>query len=77
MCDPSEAMGFFGRLLVALGLAKKKVRPRIYLTAPVPASRRAVPSPQSFRTIPVDPRAFPPRSSIAEEPAGHGIGQRW
>ena len=29
MCDPSEAMGFFGRLLVALGLAKT-VRPRIY-----------------------------------------------
>ena len=31
MCDPSEAMGFFGRLLVALGLAKKKVHPRMTL----------------------------------------------
>lgn len=27
--DPTEAMGFFGRLMVALGLAKKKVRRRI------------------------------------------------
>ena len=57
MCDPSEAMGFFGRLLVALGLAKKKVRPRIYPYPP--------PSP------PRDPRCLLP-NLFEPSPLTHG-----